>query len=171
MKIPGMLLIILSGAALGAEAGRSLRRHWQSLEELKSLIIFLKGEIQYGAAPLGELFFRLSDKADGSLPLFFRETAKEMAKEDHIPLEEILRKKAKDFLGESGLTEKEKKRLVKVCTQMGRLDRMTQIGTLEGYLYEILQEEQTAMEKVKQKETMYRCLGIMGGLFLAVLLY
>ena len=171
MKYLGMLLILTAGTALGANAGSSLRKRYHSWMELKMLVGVLKGELQYGSDPLAVIFERLSEKTEGTFGSFFHETAKEMEAPGNGSLMSVLQENAKNCLGTSGLTPKEQCHLVKICTLMGSLDREAQLMTLEGYLDTIRQEEQLALEKVKQKETMYRCLGFMGGLFCAVLLY
>ena len=84
-------------------------------------------------------------------------------------LEKVLKKTADACLSRCGLTEKEQKQLVQICTLLGRIDRDAQIPMLDGYLMTIELEEKAALEKMRQKETMYRCLGFMGGLFCAIL--
>ena len=164
-------MILTAGTALGAEAGNTLRRHYQALGELKLMIGMLKGELQYGAVPLDEIFGHLEQRAEGNLARFFGKTAEEMKSVERSSLEEILKKMADNWLDECGLIEKEQKQLVQICTILGSTDREAQIQMLDGYLMEIGLEEKSALEKMKQKETMYRCMGFMGGLFLAILCY
>lgn len=164
-------MILTAGTALGAEAGNALRKRYQTLDKLRILMGILKGELHYGAVPLEELFRRLSDRTNGYLGKFFLEVAREMQEPDKELLEDILNRQKECCLCGCGLTEKEQQQLVQICRSLGRMDRDAQIPMLEGYLMAIEQEEKTALEKMKQKETMYRCLGFMGGLFLAVLCY
>ena len=163
MKWLGVFLILTAGTALGAEAGSSLRKRYQMLDELRLIIGLLKGELQYGAVPLEEIFEHLA--------IFFGRTAEEMKATEKNSLEKVLKKTADACLSRCGLTEKEQKQLVQICTLLGRIDRDAQIPMLDGYLMTIELEEKAALEKMRQKETMYRCLGFMGGLFCAVLFY
>ena len=171
MKWLGVFLILTAGTALGAEAGSSLRKRYQMLVELRLIIGLLKGELQYGAVPLEEIFEHLEQRTDGKLAFFFGRTAEEMKAIEKNSLEEVLKKTAAACLPGCGLTEKEQKQLVQICTLLGRIDRDAQISMLDGYLMAIELEEKAALEKMRQKETMYRCLGFMGGLFCAVLFY
>lgn len=171
MKWLGILLILTAGTALGNSAGNALRKREQTLRELYFFTGILKGEFQYGADPLDQVFEKLAGKQDGCVSVFFQKSAEHMRREKKLSLKEILEEEQRHWLCESGLTLQEQKRLVKVCCVLGQADRQTQTATLEGYQYELRQEETYAAEKRKQKEHMYRCLGFMGGLFLAVLLY
>ena len=171
MKWLGVFLILTAGTALGAEAGSSLRKRYQMLDELRLIIGLLKGELQYGAVPLEEIFKHLEQRTDGKLAIFFGRTAEEMKAIEKNSLEEVLKKTAAACLQGCGLTEKEQKQLVQICTLLGRIDRDAQISMLDGYLMATELEEKAALEKMRQKETMYRCLGFMGGLFCAVLFY
>lgn len=165
-----MGLILLSGAALGAEAGNDLRRRHEALRELRMLMELLKGELQYGGAPLSDVFFRLSEKWKSTLGRFFLETAREMEQVSGRSLKEIL-EKTKHDLSDTGLSEEQQEALMQICALLGEADRETQIHALESYLFSIRQEEEIALEGRRQKEAMYRFLGIMGGVFFAVLLY
>lgn len=171
MKWLGVCMILTAGTALGAEAGSALRKRFQTLETLRMLMGMLKGELSYGAVPLEELFQRLADRTNGQLGRFFQEVAGEMQKSGNGLLEDILNRQRKRCLCGCGLTEKEQQQLVQICTLLGRMDRDAQSQALDGYLMAIELEEKAALEKMRQKETMYRYLGFMGGLFLAVLFY
>lgn len=171
MRYAGMLLVIMAGCALGMKAGNDLRQRYHFWMELKLLMEILKGELQYGADPLEEIFRRLGKRTHGDASLFFETTAEKMRTSTGIPLKEILQENSESCFIQSGLSKREKEQLITVCEMLGQMDRESQMGVLKGYLSTIQQEEKMALEKVKQKETMYRCLGIMGGLFFAILLY
>lgn len=171
MKVLGMLLIITAGTALGNSAGNDLRKRYRSLMELNLLMGFLKGELCYGADPLEKVFERLSQRSESCLGVFFRRVSENMKRQENISLKEILQEEQEWCLRGSGLTEREQEQLVKICCILGQADRTTQNVTLEEYQYELHQEGNDAGEQMKQKEHMYRCLGFMGGLFFAVLLY
>lgn len=171
MKIFGMLLIITAGTALGNCAGNDLRKRYRILMELNLLIGFLKGEFRYGAEPMEKIFEKLAQRSESCLGFFFRRASETMKRQENVPLQKILKKEQEQCLKESGLTVREQEQLVRICCILGQADRMTQNVTLEEYQYELHQEGKDAGEQMKQKEHMYRCLGFMGGLFFAVLLY
>ena len=141
MKWLGVFLILTAGTALGAEAGSSLRKRYQMLDELRLIIGLLKGELQYGAVPLEEIFEHLEQRTDGKLAIFFGRTAEEMKATEKNSLEKVLKKTADACLSRCGLTEKEQKQLVQICTLLGRIDRDAQIPMLDGYLMAIELEE------------------------------
>ena len=141
MKWLGVFLILTAGTALGAEAGSSLRKRYQMLDELRLIIGLLKGELQYGAVPLEEIFEHLEQRTDGKLAIFFGRTAEEMKATEKNSLEKVLKKTADACLSRCGLTEKEQKQLVQICSLLGRIDRDTQIPMLDGYLMAIELEE------------------------------
>lgn len=171
MRYAGGILVIIAGSALGMSAGKDLRQRYHSWMELKFLIEILKGELQYASDPLHEIFQRLGERSNGCFARFFAETAESMAQVSGCPLLEILQEKSAVCLKTSGLSRREQDQLIRICAMIGQMDRISQAGVLNGYLFTIQQEEKIAFDKVKQKETMYRCLGLMGGLFFAILLY
>ncbi len=171
MKVLGMLLIIMAGTALGNCAGNDLRKRYRCLMELNLLMGFLKGELRYGADPLEKVFERLGQRSETCLGIFFRRASDAMKRQENVSLQRLLQEEQERSLKGSGLTVREQKQLVKICCILGQADRMTQNVTLEEYQYELHQEGKEAGEQMKQKEHMYRCLGFMGGLFFAVLLY
>ena len=150
MKWLGVFLILTAGTALGAEAGSSLRKRYQMLNELRLIIGLLKGELQYGAVPLEEIFEHLEQRTDGKLAIFFGRTAEEMKATEKNSLEKVLKKTADACLSRCGLTEKEQKQLVQICTLLGRIDRDAQIPMLDGYLMAIELEEKAALEKMRR---------------------
>lgn len=171
MKEIGILLVVIAATALGITAGDSLRKRYRSWVELKILMNILKGQLQYGADPLNEVFRKLGERTEGCFSNFFRRTAKAMEERCSCSLEALLQENARIYLKMSGLSRREQEQLVRICAMIGQMSRESQISVLEGYLFTIQQEETAALEKVRQKETMYRCLGLMGGLFFAILLY
>ena len=86
------------------------------LDELRLIIGLLKGELQYGAVPLEEIFEHLEQRTDGKLAIFFGRTAEEMKATEKNSLEKVLKKTADACLSRCGLTEKEQKQLVQICT-------------------------------------------------------
>lgn len=166
-----MLLIIMAGTALGNSVGNDLRKRYRILMELNLLMGFLKGELSYGSDPLEKVFERLAQRSESCLGVFFRRASETIKQQEKASLQKILKEEQEQCLKGSGLTVREQEQLVNICCILGHADRMTQNVTLEEYQYELRQEGKDAGEQMKQKEHMYRCLGFMGGLFFAVLLY
>ena len=76
----------------------------------------------------------------------------------------------KENLKQSALSAKDKEALMQMGAFLGYLDKDMQLRTVELYLEELDREIQTAGESIPGKQRLCRSLGILGGLFLVLLL-
>lgn len=135
------------------------------------MMILLKNEIEYSGTPLPEACAVLAVRMEGAFAKFLLETAEEFKRQDGRMPEEILMGTGTRLVKETGLEKKDLRILAGVGGKIGYQDRAMQLQTIAGYLKQIEYESRSAREMLRQNETMYRFLGLMGGLFFAVLLY
>lgn len=75
LKLTGSLLVTCSCGALGMWKAGQWKEHLRMLEQLRKMIVMLKGEILYAHAPLGEAFGHVGKKSEGLLAELFVDVA------------------------------------------------------------------------------------------------
>lgn len=166
MKWAGLLLIVLTGGAIGLRQAWSLRQRTAAVEEMLQWVRQLSVRIRYTAAPLREL---LSDKTlqNGYPALGFLGNL-----ECHLEREEFPTAWRNSILSEqaSAFTEEDRELLLRFGEQLGRTDIEGQLSHCALYS-ELLEERLSAARTEQQaKGKMYATLGLSGGMALAILL-
>lgn len=70
----------------------------------------------------------------------------------------------------SQLKNKDKEELKAIGMQMGYLDEQMQLGTIDLYLEQLSFVIQKTREELVMKKRLCNCLGVMGGIFLVIIL-
>jgi stage III sporulation protein AB len=171
LKAAGMLLILFSGAGLGLSFGWEMRERERLLEEILSMISYIKEEIRFANVPLPEAFLRAGGRLPGVCGEFLIDVAGRMAQEHKLPFANLFAECALEYFIKTPLSEKEREALTGLGSSLGHLDRVGQIGELErreavfgGFLSAV-------KEELPVKERLYRNLGLLGGIVLVVLIW
>lgn len=170
MKLLGAVLVVSAGAGLGADAAGTVRKRLKLLEKLKLMVTHLKGEILYANAPLPEAFERTGRRSPGPAGTLFMEVAAELKKETGERFETIWKRKAEDFIKGSALSKKEREQLLQFGEHLGYLDREMQEKTILFYMEDLEQAIALLRQQEPEKCRLFLSLGVLSGLFLAVVL-
>ena len=119
------------------------------------MVFLLKGQILYASAPLPEALETVGKRMDGALGTLFLETAASLESQPGEPFPVIWRKVVSVMEGKTALSKS---------------DRQTQERTLLLYLEQVDTELEVLREHRQERCRLYTSLGVMGGLFLAVIL-
>lgn len=170
LKTGGLILIVCSGIGIGQYYACMLGKRMKSLKSLQKMAVLLRGEIAYGKQSLPDAFLSIASKSPDDLGEVLKRTAQRMKEARGESLLAILKDEAWILEEKAGLCREDTEAFLQLGSVLGFMDRETQIRNLNLYEEEIqrLIEEQQCV--LPQKKKMYRTLGIMGGLFLAVLL-
>lgn len=171
MRQLGMGLVLVSSTALGFGVSAGLAARGRSLRELERMAALLQGEIECAATPLGEAFLEVADRLRPPFDRFLAGAAAQIRLRDGRTLSKIFMDCAGETLSESGLTGEDIERLGRLGGRLGYLDREMQLKLLHRYAAELAGEREQAEEEYRRQAKVYRCLGVMGGLFFAVLLW
>lgn len=170
LKAVGMAFILVSSSALGFGMSMELSERIKWLGELERLMQILKGEIQYAATPLPEVFAELAKRTEGALGSFFKGTAAAMELRSRSSMGEIFAEQAKKLSGVFGVRAKDVEALVRFGTRLGYPDREMQVQTIRLYQEELAAARAEAQEDYRQKAKVYQSLGFLGGCFCVLLL-
>lgn len=170
IKFLGVICVVIAGAGLGFEAVSRFKNRLKQLETLKHMIIHLKGEILYANSPLAEAFERTGRRSPGAAGTLFEQVAKDLKQETGEPFPGIWREWAGKFGKEQHLGAQEREQLLRFGEHLGYLDREMQEKTLLCYLEDLEYSIHLLQKEEPEKCRLFMSLGLMSGLFLAVVM-
>ncbi len=170
LRIAGCMLVTASCGALGILKARQWQAHRRMLEQLRRMIYLLRGEILYAMSPLDEALERVGRKTDGPAAAWFCRVAERLKQQNGETFARIWReeldRQAKTML----LSARERTELAEFGEHLGYLDVGMQERTIALYLEQLDLSIGFLREHEPERTRMCTCLGIMGGLFLSVIL-
>ena len=170
MKVLGAACILWGAAGTGIWFAGRYKQRIQELEQLKQMLFLLKGQILYASAPLPEALETVGKRVDGILGKLFQETAASLQQQPGDPFPVIWKRCVSEISGHSALSKMDMQALQNLGDHLGFLDRETQERTLLLYLEQVDAQLEVLREHRQERCRLYTSLGVMGGLFLAVIL-
>ena len=169
-KIIGAILIILASGGIGVTKGLELQKYLRELELLKQLFWMLKREIQYTKAPFSEAFSHIGRRMEGAQGEWLLYLAEQIEEKAGATFFELWTESIDRCLIKSQLKNKDKEELKAIGMQMGYLDEQMQLGTIDLYLEQLSFVIQKTREELVMKKRLCNCLGVMGGIFLVIIM-
>ena len=170
MKIAGAILVIGATSLMGAAKAGDIRGQYTQLLRLQRLICSLQGEMRYARSHLGEIFEAIGRQEEEPYRSWLLGLGREMGKRQKGTFARIWAESIEDSLGDSRLPSKEIERLKALGSQLGCADLKRQLCTIDLYLEQLAGTIGEAREEMKTKVRLCHCLGVMSGMFVAVLL-
>ena len=169
-KIIGVVLILSSSCAIGFRLSSDLGKRIEDLKSLKKIILMLRGEIKYNNSTLAEAFEVIGSRIKEPYRIFFQSTGTELNKLSGQTFFEIWKEMIYIHLEPTKLLEKDKKRLESIGENLGYLDKEMQLGTIDLYLEHLELEIEEAHKNLNNNGRLYKCLGIMGGILITLII-
>lgn len=166
--------MLFSAGGFGIWSARQWRERLRLLEKLRQMIYFLKGEITYSHAPLAEALERVGKREPGPLGRLFTAAALGICRQEGESLQEIWSREVKALSSPQvrlPLTDEDLKQLEELGGNLGYLDVDMQERTLGLYLERLDLAIGYLRTNQKEKCRLYTSLGIMGGMFLVIVMY
>lgn len=170
IKMLGLICIIAGGSGIGYSMSRQISRRYEELLNLQRMTAMLVGEITYGNTPLPEALCSIARRLDGPVAVFLDKLSAVLLEQPHESLAVLFAQNMRESLGKSQLQEKDLQALARMGSFLGYLDRDMQLRTLKLYQTELEREIEDTYKSMPGKKKLYQCIGIMGGLFLVILL-
>ena len=167
MKWIGSMLVLFAAGGFGIWSAMQWRERLRLLEKLRQMIYFLKGEITYSHAPLGK-------REAGPLGQLFTAAAEGICRQEGESLQEIWRREVQVLSSPKirlPLTEEDLEQLAGLGEHLGYLDVDMQERTLGLYLEQLDISIEYLRTNQREKCRLYTSLGIMGGMFLVIVMY
>ncbi|MBQ8802437.1 MAG: stage III sporulation protein AB [Tyzzerella sp.] len=163
-KLIGCVLVFFACSGMGICKGLELKSHLKELEELKQLFVLLKSELQYTRAPFAEVFRKIGKKTQGELGAWITGLCKSLEEKGTGTFYEIWCDSIEQALGNTYLKKEEKEEL----KNLGKnLEYIESIGL---YIEQLEYNIKNTREEYQTKRKLCQSMGIMGGIFLVILL-
>lgn len=169
-KFIGCILIVLAGSGMGYFKGVELQQHLSEIEEIRQLFLMLRSEIKYIKAPLGEAFYQIGRRMDGIYAKWLTGLAEKLEEKSGAIFINLWNESIDTYLKGTCLKKEDLKQLKEMGTRMGYLDGEMQIGTIDLFLEQLEVEIQMLRQNINERRRLCNCLGVMGGIFLAIVL-
>ena len=150
--------------------GRKEQFRIQQLRELIRSMEFLKGEISFARTTLPEAMEQLSGRIKPPFQTLFAKLAVELKQHPERGFEEILYEMLECEKETWDLQSDDVERFYQACSNLGYLDKEMQIHILERLIKEQEKIVEQLAGEIPQKIKLYRNLGILGGVFLVIVL-
>ena len=174
IKLIGALLVIVAGAGFGACPVHTIKERTKEFEALYFSLLRLKSEICHGGKPLPEAIKAAADSkkevSEGVYRTVMRNLAKRLEK-GREAYETQVRECAEEGFRGSVITREEQEAFLDTFLLLGGGDKEKQVQMLSYYAENVRLAIAQERQKKKEKSYLYRSLGILGGIFLSVIMY
>lgn len=174
IKLIGAVLVILAGAGFGACPVHKMKERTKEFEGLYFCLLRLKSEISHGGKPLPEAMKAAADSKKGINETTYCNVMRSLAKRlerGREAYEIQLKECAENGFRDSVITKEEQDAFVDTFLLLGGGDKEKQVQMLSYYAETIRLAIAQEKQKKKEKSYLYRSLGILGGIFLSVIMY
>lgn len=169
IKIIGAVLVLVSAYAIGSLLALRVKEQEKWLRDIKTALFLLQGELEYRQIPLPEALELIGRRHCGRLAAFFRVLAEELKKKDGIHLKELWRQVAEPALRDCPLSKEQKEEFAELGLYFVEADKETRKNSLDFYLNRLEEDIVKLRETGSDKAYLCRTLGMLGGIFLLIL--
>ncbi len=164
LKIIGSIFILAACTGIGFSKSSDMQCHLNELEELKKLFYLLKSELQYTRAPFAEVFEKIGQKIREPYRTWLLDLRRRLNEKNGSMFWEIWCTSITEDLQKSRLKEEELEEL----RQVGK--NLEYIESIDLYIEQMDYRIKNTREAYRSKRKLSQSLGIMGGIFLVILL-
>jgi len=169
VKLVGAVLVLVSAYAMGSVLALRIKEQEKWLKEIKTTMFLLLGELEYRQMPLPEALEMIGKRHGGNLQTFFQLLSEELKKKEGFSLQETWQQLAILALKDSPLSKQQKEEFAELGLYFTETDRETRKNSMEFYLNRLEEDIVNIRETGGEKAYLCRTLGMLGGIFLLIL--
>lgn len=170
MRMFGIIMILAASISLGECFSKERKKRMEMLSALREAITYIMEEIRYLETPLMQILTSEKMKQYSDLQVFFEIVAEELKKFQGKNLDEIMKENCNLLKNRAGLLQKDCDQLILYLGQLGGMNKTMQMKLLERYEKELERQIEDARKEYEDNAGLYRSMGLLGGLFLGILL-
>lgn len=164
-------MVVISCSGLGFFMASQWNEHLKTVEKLRKMIYLLKGEIVYANSPLTEAFEHTGRKAGGELGGMFKQVSERLSEQRGESFYAVWQEEIDKIPKDVCLSKEDKQNLKSLGENLGYLDMDMQERNILLYLEQLDLTIGYLRKHKQEKSRLYTSLGIMGGLFLTIVMY
>ena len=157
MKLIGMILLTVCGSCIGVCVSAAFRRKTAMLVSVADMLLSFSIKLQYGSPTVGEMISEVCGEM-AELPAFLQKA----------PEREAVIEAIKEY--PDGLEQTDVSRLSELFTQLGSADRDSELCRLRAAREYFLQRIASERPKNEKRAQLARRLGVLLGIFAAIML-
>lgn len=171
LKIINSFVIIIFSTLTGFEIAKKYVLRTRELSALQAALSRLETEIMHYSSLLPEAMLRIGGSMEGGAGKLFKETGIMLSQKQNITVSKAWTSSLDLLKQELCLKKEDLDILQRFGEQLGSSDREGQANFIRLTVMQLKEEEQRAKEIREKYERMYKSLGLLGGLALAILLF
>ncbi len=171
LKIVGSLMILSASSFLGYMLSRECARRPEELRELQGQLQMLENEISFMSNVLADALYNVSSNSRSKVGNFFGRTAEILKQGKGINASDAWEAAVRENIGKTALNKEDQEILISFGKMLGSSDMDGQIRNIRLTMEQLKQQEKKAEESKIKNQTMYRNLGMLGGLAIIVILF
>ncbi len=169
-RLIGGLMVITATTGAGILYGMELQEYLEKLLYIRHVVYMIQGEMEYSGAPVAEVFGRVAGKVKEPYRRWLRAMEKQVEGREEEGLLKIWMRAVDRYLGGLKLKPAHSIQLKELGCYLGQLDLASESRNIQLYLERLELEIEQVRENMAAKKRIGNCLGIMGGIFLVVVL-
>lgn len=166
----GFVLIVSASAGVGQVASERYRRRPEELRDIRSVLQRLETQISFGAVPLPAALLEAGKAGRGAINQLFSRISEKVRRTDGTPPSEAWRAGIRELNDELHLSDEDVRTILILGESLGCSDREDQLKHIRLAVQRLDAAETLAWEERRKNENLFRVLGILGGLAVAILL-
>jgi stage III sporulation protein AB len=170
VKLIGAAVLIGATSLIGFSLAADCAKRPRALRELQALMQMLENEMSYLSNLLSEAFNRIYSGSDSDTAILFREAANKLSTAGITAAEAWERATEENYIKLS-LNKEDKAILLAFGKMLGNSDLEGQLNNIRLVTSQLRHQEIKAEEMKRKNEKMYRSLGVLSGLAIAVVLF
>jgi stage III sporulation protein AB len=170
LKIVNSCIIVIFSTLIGFEAAKRYVMRTKELSALQGALSRLETEILHYSSRLPEAMIRIGDSIKGGTGKLFHQAGQVLAEKKNLTVPEAWHSSLEQLKDQLFLQEEDLEILKRFGEQLGSSDKEGQVKYIKLTQMQLHEEEMKARTIREKYERMYKSLGLLGGIALAVIL-
>lgn len=167
LRALGALLIVVASSSVGRLYADKFGRRRRELKAFSDALERLETEVFYGSTPLPTALERVAEGAPSSIRPFFQDLLRRLERTEDLP--GAWRSSLEGHFSHSCLAREDLLALLPLSDVLGTSDRNDQRRHLKSVGRRLRQHEETARSEEDKNAKLWRSVGLLGGVALAIL--
>ncbi len=160
----------MRAAAGGCLQAAKIEECYRQMRYLRKLIFRIRSEIRYSRRVLPEAFLSVGSEAQEPYKMWLLSLYERLENRQGTSLAGIWEEETRTHLPVIGIPQDMLESLIRLGGELGTIDIEMQVRTLDLYLEQMEQKMEDMRTEQKEKIRLYQCIGVTGGVFLAIIL-
>lgn len=170
IKAIGAVMVILAGSGWGMLQAAKIEECYRQMRYLRKLFFRIRSEIRYSRRVLPEAFLSVGSEAQEPYKMWLLSLYERLENRQGTSLAGIWEEETRTHLPVIGIPQDMLESLIRLGGELGTIDIEMQVRTLDLYLEQMEQKMEDMRTEQKEKIRLYQCIGVTGGVFLAIIL-